>query len=65
MPTRSYHLVLYPLTTYLAELLPEASRDSSRTELFFEDLEKLPPGGWVRECHPRGNPGTCWGSLFE
>ncbi len=36
--------MLYPLTTYLAELLPEGARDSSRTELFFEDLEKLPPG---------------------
>lgn len=41
---RSYHLVLYPLTTYLAELLPEGARDSSRTELFYEDLDKLPPG---------------------
>ncbi|GAB4814795.1 hypothetical protein N2152v2_001841 [Parachlorella kessleri] len=45
-----YQLVLYPLTTYLAELLPEGARDSSRTELFFEDLEKLPPEEVARMC---------------
>jgi hypothetical protein len=39
----SYQSVLYPVTAFVCELLPENMRESSRTELFYEDLEKLPP----------------------
>ncbi len=31
-------------------MLPEGGRESSRTELFFEDLEKLPPEEVARIC---------------
>ncbi|KAK9806100.1 hypothetical protein WJX72_001362 [[Myrmecia] bisecta] len=45
-----YHAVLFPITSYVCEMLPETMRDSTRSELFFEDLEKLPPDEVARIC---------------
>ena len=42
--------MLFPVTSFVCETLPEGSRESSRTELFFEDLEKLPPEEVARIC---------------
>lgn len=45
-----YHAVLFPVTGFVCEMLPEGSRDSGRAELFFEDLEKLVPEDVARIC---------------
>ncbi|KAK9824008.1 hypothetical protein WJX72_006929 [[Myrmecia] bisecta] len=45
-----YHAVLIPITSFVCEMLLETMRDSTRTELFFEDLEKLPPDEVARIC---------------
>ena len=37
-----YHAFLFPVTEFVCERLDPANRESSREELFFEDLEKLP-----------------------
>ena len=42
--------MLFPVTGFVCEMLPESSRDSSRAELFFEDLEKLAPADVARIC---------------
>lgn len=42
--------MLFPVTSVVCEMLPEGSRDSSRAELFFEDLEKLVPEDVARIC---------------
>lgn len=33
---RRYHNVLFPVTLYVCELLPETARDSTRVELHYE-----------------------------
>ena len=38
-----YHSVLFPVTAFVCEMLLEGQRESSRAELFFEDLEKMAP----------------------
>lgn len=38
-----YQTILTPVTDFVCSQLPTKSRKSSRSELFFEDLEKLPP----------------------
>ncbi|CAD7697548.1 unnamed protein product [Ostreobium quekettii] len=38
-----YQTILTPVTDFVVGHLPLKNRKSSRTELFFEDLEKLPP----------------------
>lgn len=38
-----YQTILTPVTDFVCGLLPAKNRKSNRTELFFEDLEKLPP----------------------
>ena len=43
MPCCRYHNVLFPVTNYVCELLPDTARDSSRLELYYEDLDKLQP----------------------
>jgi hypothetical protein len=35
--------MLQPVIAYVMEVLPEPSRDTARSELAIEDLEKLPP----------------------
>ena len=42
--------MLFPVTGFVCEMLPESSRDSSRAELFFEDLDKLAPADVARIC---------------
>ena len=37
-----YHAFLFPVTEFVCARLPANARESSREELFFEDLEKLP-----------------------
>ncbi len=31
-----YHNVLFPITQYVCELIPDAQRDSTRVELYYE-----------------------------
>ena len=38
-----YNHCLFPITSFLCELLPEGKRKSTRTELYPEDLEKILP----------------------
>lgn len=45
-----YHAVLFPVTSFVCEVLPEGQRESSRTELFYEDLDRLPPDEVARIC---------------
>lgn len=45
-----YNAVLYPVTHFVCEMLPEQMRESTRTELFFDDLEKLPSMEVSRMC---------------
>ena len=45
-----YNAVLYPVTHFVCEMLPEQMRESTRTELFFDDLEKLPSMEVARIC---------------
>ncbi|KAL0025091.1 hypothetical protein WJX79_008079 [Trebouxia sp. C0005] len=45
-----YNAVLYPVTHFVCEMLPEQMRESTRTELFFDDLEKLPSMEVSRIC---------------
>ena len=45
-----YNAVLYPVTQFVCEMLPEQMRESTRTELFFDDLEKLPSMEVARIC---------------
>ena len=45
-----YHSILFPVTAFVCEMLPEGSRESSRAELFFEDLEKMAPSDVARIC---------------
>ena len=42
--------MLYPVTHFVCEMLPEQMRESTRTELFFDDLEKLPSMEVSRIC---------------
>ena len=35
-PTSRYHNVLFPITQYVCELIPDAQRDSTRVELYYE-----------------------------
>ena len=42
--------MLYPVTHFVCEMLPEQMRESTRTELFFDDLEKLPSMEVARIC---------------
>lgn len=39
-----YHHVLHPVTACVCDALPEGSRQTTRSELHYEDLEKLAPG---------------------
>ena len=41
---RRYNAVLQPITSFICELMDESCRESTRTEICFEDLEK------VRRC---------------
>ncbi len=34
--TRRYHAVLFPVTAFVCDVLPEGQRESTRTELFYE-----------------------------
>lgn len=43
-----YHAVLFPVTSFVCEVLPEGQRESSRTELFYEDLDRLSPDDVAR-----------------
>lgn len=45
-----YHAVLFPITAYICNTLPESSRASTSTELFFEDFDKLPPEEVAKIC---------------
>lgn len=38
------------MTHFVCEMLPEQMRESTRTELFFDDLEKLPSMEVARIC---------------
>ena len=49
-PWCRYHAVLFPVTHFICEMLPEQMRESTRTELFFDDLEKLPSMEVARIC---------------
>lgn len=42
--------MLFPVTSFVCEVLPEGQRESSRTELFYEDLDRLPPDEVARIC---------------
>ena len=41
---------MYPVTHFVCEMLPEQMRESTRTELFFDDVEKLPSMEVARIC---------------
>ena len=45
-----YHAVLYPITSFVCEMLPEKVRESTPRELFFEDLDRLAPEDVARIC---------------
>lgn len=46
-----YQLVLFPVTNFVCELLNSSvGRESNRTELFYDDLEKLPQEEVARIC---------------
>lgn len=47
-PHCRYHAVLFPVTSFVCEVLPEGQRESSRTELFYEDLDRLSPDDVAR-----------------
>ena len=49
-PQCRYHNVLFPVTNYVCELLPDTARDSSRVELYYEDLDKLQPEDVAHIC---------------
>ena len=42
--------MLYPVTHFVCDMLPEQMRESTRTELFFDDMEKLPSMEVARIC---------------
>ena len=42
--------MLYPITSYVCETLPEKVRESTPRELFFEDLDRLVPEDVARIC---------------
>ncbi len=43
-----YHAVLFPVTSFVMETLPEGSRETRANELYFEDLEKMNPDDVTR-----------------
>ena len=45
-----YHAVLFPITTYICEILEENSRESNLMDLCYEDLEKLHQEEVARIC---------------
>ena len=45
-----YHAVLFPITTYICEVLEENNRESNLMDLCYEDLEKLHPDEVARIC---------------
>lgn len=45
-----YHAVLFPITTYICEILEEGSRETTLMDLCYEDLEKLHPDEVARIC---------------
>ena len=47
---RRFHAVLFPITTYICEILEEGSRETSMMDLCYEDLEKLHPDEVARIC---------------
>ena len=49
-PLCRYHAVLYPITSFVCEMLPEKVRESTPRELFFEDLDRLAPEDVARIC---------------
>jgi len=38
-----YHNVLFPITGYVCELIPDAQRDSTRVELYYEGAAHTVP----------------------
>ncbi len=50
MRLRRYHAVLLPVTAFVCDVLPEGQRESTGTELFYEDLDRLPGDELARIC---------------
>ena len=49
-PLCRYHAVLFPITTYICEILEENNRDTNLMDLSYEDLEKLHGDEVARIC---------------
>ena len=59
---RRYHNVLFPITQYVCELIPDAQRDSTRVELYYEGAPPADPNE-LWDCGARIGLSRCKGIL--